>query len=261
MQNHRRKQRVDDQDRQTRPPHPRQHRDIRTANSSPPRRARKASGPRQSRNRSATTLQIGVAGRVAHRVVDGLEIVEVDAEQREGLDCAAAQSVCGKLQCLHQHRAVGQVCQPVELGEVGDARFGVARARDVGTDAAIAAVRRRLPRRTTTSRSGRQSRLRRTWSRKPRRSRIIDARRSAESRWNSARKFAPSINSGGSPAASAKRRETWPSRVLTSVRHSQSDEWSSKSCSRTLMVSLDSSSATEARRRRTKLPALTAANR
>src|SRR5579871_1506489 len=76
---------------------------------------------------------------MAHRVVDGFEIVEVDAKQREGITPMA-----GELKFFHQHGSVGKVSQPIELCEVGDACFSIARASNVRADAAIAAIRRRL---------------------------------------------------------------------------------------------------------------------
>ena len=69
-----------------------------------------------------------VADRVAERVVDVLEAVEVDQEQRAALlpMGGVAQRF---LERLAHHRAVGQAGQRVEAGEAGDlaARTGAAR--------------------------------------------------------------------------------------------------------------------------------------
>ena len=64
-------------------------------------------------------LQAGVAGGMAMGVVDGLEAVEVDHQQRERLAAALrARAFLG--QALHQMAAVADAGQVVEQREIGD---------------------------------------------------------------------------------------------------------------------------------------------
>ncbi len=73
---------------------------------------------------SAQTLgqhaQHGVAGRVAERVVEPLEPVEIDEEQH---DAATRRPIFGhcRVQALAKERAIGQIGQPVVMGHVADA--------------------------------------------------------------------------------------------------------------------------------------------
>ena len=62
--------------------------------------------------------QHGVAGRVAEPVVDRLEAVEVDEEQRDP-GAAAPRHLQRVLDPVEQQAAVGQVGQQVVAGEVG----------------------------------------------------------------------------------------------------------------------------------------------
>ena len=74
-----------------------------TANSSLPRRAVRPDSPTASRRRSAYGDQAAVAGRVAERVVDGLEVIEVD-QHRDHVDAACERVVQPALEA----RAVGE---------------------------------------------------------------------------------------------------------------------------------------------------------
>ncbi len=70
-----------------------------------------------------------VADGVAERVVDRLEVVEIDAEHRDRL----AALGCAALDLVHlrraEQRAVGQVGQRVVPRQMPDARFGAGAAR------------------------------------------------------------------------------------------------------------------------------------
>ncbi len=80
-----------------------------TANSSPPSRASVSDGRTCWLIRSATRRDELVAGRVAERVVDHLEVVEVDQQQRHS---AAAALVAG-------HRVLDPVAEQRPVGQAG----------------------------------------------------------------------------------------------------------------------------------------------
>ena len=62
-----------------------------------------------------------VADRMAERVVDVLEAVEIDQEQRAAL--LAMRGIAQRfVERLPHHRAVGQAGQRIEAGEAGDLR-------------------------------------------------------------------------------------------------------------------------------------------
>ena len=82
-------------------------------------------------------LQQAVAGLVAEAVVDVLEAVEVDEEERELL-AAPLRERERTLQRVHEHRAVGQPGELVEVREPADALLGAARLRYVARDAPVA---------------------------------------------------------------------------------------------------------------------------
>ena len=84
-------------------------------------------------------FQIGVAGRVTLRIVERLEVVEVDDEEGKAF-AGGAGGFLRVLQLAHQHGAVGEVGQRIVFGDVGNAGFGVAGARHVGADAAPATI-------------------------------------------------------------------------------------------------------------------------
>ena len=88
-------------------------------------------------------LEIGVADGMALRIVQRLEVVEVDHEQRKPF-CAVLGGFLRHLELPHQHGAVGQIGKAVVFRNVGDARFCIARAGDVRAYAAPAAVGRGL---------------------------------------------------------------------------------------------------------------------
>ena len=89
-------------------------------NSSPPSAGDDARRRRWRSSRARDRAQQFVADRVAERVVDRLEIVEVDAEQGE----AAAAAPLGlpelEIEMLAEEGAVGQAGQTVVEGELGD---------------------------------------------------------------------------------------------------------------------------------------------
>ena len=115
---------------------------ISTANSSPPSRAA-LSDPRQhARRRSRGLLEHGVAEGVPERVVDRLEVVEVDAEKRH--DLAAADASVGGLHVLAELLAVGQVGQRIMAGEVANPRLAPPLLGDVLVGRYPAAVGHRV---------------------------------------------------------------------------------------------------------------------
>ena len=84
-----------------------------------------------------------VAGGVAERVVDGLEVVEVDVQQRDrGAGAAGAREA--EREVLVEQRAVGQLRERVVVGEEGDLLLRAAALGDVG-EGGHDAVGRRLP--------------------------------------------------------------------------------------------------------------------
>jgi hypothetical protein len=102
-----------------------------TVNSSPPRRASVSVARTQAFDAARRLGQQGVAHRVAEAVVDFLEVVEVEEQQRqEGPPRSALLHFLA--QPVHEHVAVGQAGQLVEIGLVPD-QLGDARWRgDVG---------------------------------------------------------------------------------------------------------------------------------
>ena len=81
-------------------------------------------------------LQQAVAGFVAEAVVDVLEAVEVDEEEGELLVAPLGERK-GALQRVHEHRAVGQSRELVEVRETANALLGAPRLRHVAGDAAV----------------------------------------------------------------------------------------------------------------------------
>ncbi len=80
-------------------------------------------------SRSARNPEQLVAGASAERVVDAPEIVETEVEHGQLL---AARHVGERLrQSLAQQEAVGQVCQGVVAGHVGDLHFGLPPLGDI----------------------------------------------------------------------------------------------------------------------------------
>ena len=78
-----------------------------------------------------------VADRVAERVVDVLEAVEIDQEQRAAL--LAAGGIAQRLvERLAHQRAVGQAGQRIEAGEAADFLLRAALLGEVGADPAEA---------------------------------------------------------------------------------------------------------------------------
>ena len=86
-------------------------------------------------------LQQQVAVVVAQGVVDELEVVEVDEQQRAVLALACAGGA-GLLHAVEQHAAVGQAGERVDEGQVADLLLGVAARGDVfvGDDGAAPAL-------------------------------------------------------------------------------------------------------------------------
>ena len=79
----------------------------------------------------------GVADRMAERVVDVLEAVEIDQEQRAAL-LPMGRVAQRLVERLAHHRAVGQAGQRIEPGEPVDLLLGAALLGEVGADAAEA---------------------------------------------------------------------------------------------------------------------------
>ena len=78
-----------------------------------------------------------VADRMAERVVDVLEPIEIDQEQRAAL--LAVRGIAQRfVERLPHHRAVRQAGQRIEAGEARDLLFGAALLGKVGADAAEA---------------------------------------------------------------------------------------------------------------------------
>ena len=83
--------------------------------------------------------EIGIAYRMALCFIERLEVIEVDHEESEAF-IACTRRFLGDFELTHERGAVGKISQGVILGDVGDTRFSIARASDVGTDAAPAAI-------------------------------------------------------------------------------------------------------------------------
>ena len=90
-----------------------------TANSSPPKRAAVSDGPDRGRDALGDLEQQLIAGGVAEAVVDGLEVVEVEEDDRQAelLAPGAGDRVA---HALVEQRAVGQVGDRVVEGLVGE---------------------------------------------------------------------------------------------------------------------------------------------
>ena len=97
---------------------------------------------RRSLRRIVTWHEQLVAGRMAERVVDELEAVEVEVEQRDGL-ALAARAGERELEVLLQQRAVRQPGERVVVGEVGDLLLGRAALGQVDAGAASSRSRGR----------------------------------------------------------------------------------------------------------------------
>ena len=104
-----------------------------TANSSPPSRAAVSPARRQLVSRSLTIIEQRVAGGVAEAVVDRLEVVEVDEQDRE-LAAVALEPRRGVVDAVAEQRLVGEpgqrvverlvrelVLQPAVFGDVAEA--------------------------------------------------------------------------------------------------------------------------------------------
>ena len=88
-------------------------------------------------------LEQFVAGRMTERIVDGLELIEVDRDQRD-LVAAAIDADQRIVEHVAELQAVGQLGQPVMPGEIGDAGCGARRLGDVLVRRHPAAIRHRL---------------------------------------------------------------------------------------------------------------------
>ena len=107
---------------------------CRIANSSPPRRASTSVSRSEDFSRRRGLLQQRIAGRMPERVVDVLELVEVEHEDGERL-APPAQARARFLDLLHEERAVGQAGQQVVVRHVDDLRLGAPALGDVLDDA------------------------------------------------------------------------------------------------------------------------------
>ena len=106
-------------------------------NSSPPSRPTWPWSPITLVSRCATCAKQRVADRVAERVVDVLEAVEVDQEQRAAL--VAARGVAQRfVERLAHQRAIGQAGERIEAREAADFLFRAALLGEVGADPAEA---------------------------------------------------------------------------------------------------------------------------
>ena len=79
-------------------------------------------------------LQQRVADQVAERVVDALEVVEVDEQQRQRAWPQRARRSQQRLEVLHEGGAVGQAGQRVVVRQVVDARLRRMAVADVAHD-------------------------------------------------------------------------------------------------------------------------------
>ena len=112
------------------------------ANSSPPSRATKSVSRTQPLQAGRHRFQQLVADRVAERIVDALEFVDVDIEHRELL--AGVASLQLALEPFAEQGAVRQIGQRVVMGEVRDALLGAPALGDVFMGGHPSAVRQRL---------------------------------------------------------------------------------------------------------------------
>ncbi len=118
---------------------------CRIANSSPPSRATVSPSPDRAADALRDDPEQLVADRMAERVVDALEVVEVEIEHRHRLGgLLHARQPLGHL--LAQQHAVGKLRQRVVARHVRDALFGAMALGDVLVDRDPAALRHRLVR-------------------------------------------------------------------------------------------------------------------
>src|SRR6516164_2370803 len=91
-------------------------------------------------------LQQPITDRMAKRIIDVLEQVEINAEHRDAL-VATLTAFQRLLQALLVELAVGQIGQAVMMGHIGDAGFGLATLGDVddGDKVAVTAAERDAP--------------------------------------------------------------------------------------------------------------------
>ena len=104
--------------------------DRTTANSSPPSRAQVSISRMHAVIRLATAIEQIVAGEVAERIVDVLEVVEIDQQQGHRLR-ASARLGDGVLQAVVQQDPIGQAGQRVVVRHVMDLLFGPLALGDV----------------------------------------------------------------------------------------------------------------------------------
>ena len=103
-----------------------------------------------------------IADAVTHRVVDGLEVVEVDVGDSRGVAVTLGARELA-LELLGEQEAVGEPGQVVVVGEVADHLFGVHAVGDVadGRDARADRASSRAPSRAPRGRSPRRPAARR----------------------------------------------------------------------------------------------------
>ena len=95
-----------------------QHRELVAAE--PRHRVGRAQGAAQARRHF---LQHQIAGVMAERVVDLLEAIEIDQQDRQAL-VVAMRAQDRLLQAIEEQRAIRQVGQRIVIGEIGDALVG-----------------------------------------------------------------------------------------------------------------------------------------
>ena len=76
-------------------------------------------------------LQQLVADRMAERVVDAFEMIEIEAVHREALAAARRTRASNSLSRSLNKHAVGQIGQRIVMRHIGDARFGLLALGDV----------------------------------------------------------------------------------------------------------------------------------
>ena len=115
-----------------------------TTNSSPPKRATTSEPRTALRSRSATDAQELVAAGMAQRIVDLLELVEVDEMDRERP--APAQARHRRVHLVAEQGAVGQAGERIVARQLVDLGLGHAAVGDVLEQHDGAAVRHRVER-------------------------------------------------------------------------------------------------------------------
>ena len=113
------------------------------ANSSPPSRASTSISRKVDLQAAAGLLEQSVAGRVAERIVDVLESVEVEHEDRERL-VSPAQPGGRLLELLDEIGAIGEAGQEIVVRHEGDLLLVAPPVGDVLVDRNPAAFRDRL---------------------------------------------------------------------------------------------------------------------